>query len=51
MQTVSETGTLKALNEINLNFLNTGKIAQIKVTLGDVVKEGDVLAELDYKDL
>lgn len=51
VQTVSETGTVKAAKEIDLNFLNSGRIAKILVGVGEKVKEGQVLAELDYRDL
>lgn len=51
IQTVSETGTLKATDEIDLNFLNTGKVAKINVSLWDKVQAGDTLAELDFSDL
>jgi len=51
IQTVSETGTVKASSEIDLNFLNSGKIAKILVKIGDKVKKDQILAELDYSDL
>ncbi|MFH1662237.1 MAG: efflux RND transporter periplasmic adaptor subunit [Candidatus Falkowbacteria bacterium] len=51
LQTVSETGVVKASNEVDLNFSTTGKIAKILVKIGDIVKNGQVLAELDYSDL
>jgi RND family efflux transporter MFP subunit len=51
LQTVSETGTVKPLQEVLLNFLNTGTIAKINVKVGDNVKEQDVLAELDRSGL
>lgn len=50
-QTVSETGTVKAAKEIELNFLNSGKIAEISVKAGDIVKKDQILAELDYSEL
>lgn len=50
-QTVSETGTVKASSKIDLNFLANGKIAEILVKEGDKVKEGGVLAKLDYGGL
>ncbi len=50
-QTVSETGTVKASSEIDLNFLNTGNISKILIKVGDKVKKGQVLAELDYSGL
>jgi len=51
IQTVSETGTVKAASEIKLNFLNTGKVANILVKIGDKVIKDQVLAELDYSAL
>jgi len=51
VQTVSETGTVKSASEIDLNFLNSGKIAKILVKVGDKVKKDHVLAELDYSGL
>ena len=51
VQTVSETGSLKAINEIDLNFLNSGKLAKINYQIGDKVKPGYVIAELDYRSL
>ncbi len=51
IQTVSETGTVKASKEIELNFSQTGKINKININTGDQVKEGQVLAELDYESL
>lgn len=51
IQTVSETGTVKPSSEINLNFLNNGNIAKILVKTGAVVKQGQILAELDYSGL
>ncbi len=51
IQTVSETGMVKSANEINLSFLNTGKIEKMYVNIGDKVKKEDLLAELDYSSL
>lgn len=51
IQTVSETGTVKAAREIELNFINTGNVAKILVNIGDKVKKDQVLAELDYSGL
>lgn len=51
LQTVSETGTVKANNELNLNFLNSGKLTKLYVKIGDQVKTGQLLAELDYQSL
>lgn len=51
VQTVSETGTVKAAKEFDLNFGVSGKIKSIKAKVGDVVKSGQVLAELDHSTL
>ena len=51
IQTVSETGTIKASQEINLSFLNTGRLAKIYFKIGDQVEPGVLLAELDYGEL
>ena len=50
-QTVSETGMIKAAEEIDLNFPAAGKIAKIYAAVGDKVKKDQVLAELDSTDL
>jgi HlyD family secretion protein len=50
-QTVSETGTIKPISELELNFLNPGKIAMIPAIIGAQVKPDDVLAKLDTSDL
>jgi multidrug efflux pump subunit AcrA (membrane-fusion protein) len=51
VQTVSETGTVKAESELNLSFLNSGRISNIYKAIGDEVKQGDLLTELDFNDL
>jgi HlyD family secretion protein len=51
VQTVSETGTLKPLKQLELNFLQSGKITKINVKVGDKVVKDQVLAELDYSSL
>lgn len=45
-QTVSVTGTLTTQGSVDLNFNAVGDIAHILVKVGDVVQEGDLLAEL-----
>ena len=50
-QTVSETGAVKANQEIDLNFPNAGKITKIYAAVGDKVKPDQILAELDSSDL
>lgn len=51
IQTVSETGMVKANKEIDLNFTMNGKIANISSAVGDKVKKDQILAELDSSDL
>jgi len=51
VQTVSETGMVKANQEMDLNFTMSGKIANIFVKVGDKVKKDQILAELDSSDL
>ncbi len=50
-QTVSETGTVKARNELELNFLSPGKISAMAVKIGDKVKKDEILAEQDSASL
>jgi RND family efflux transporter MFP subunit len=50
-QTVSETGTIKPISELELNFLNPGKIAVIPAVVGAKVLQDDVLAKLNTTDL
>ncbi|MBI4779050.1 efflux RND transporter periplasmic adaptor subunit [Candidatus Falkowbacteria bacterium] len=51
IQTVSETGMVKANKEMDLNFTTSGRIAHIFVGVGDKVKKDQILAELDSSDL
>jgi len=50
IQTVAETGTLKPIDELELNFLSPGKVSQIMVEVGAQVKKDDILAKLDDSD-
>lgn len=50
-QTVNETGTVKAVNELELSLLNSGEISKINYKIGDKVKKDDILLELDYSSL
>jgi HlyD family secretion protein len=43
----SGTGTLIAAQEVNLNFKNNGVLQVLNVKVGDQVKAGDLLAQLD----
>lgn len=47
VQTISETGTVKKGEEINLSFKIAGRIEKIFVNVGDNVKTNEALAELD----
>lgn len=49
--TVSSSGTLTGKETANLKFKSGGKLAYIKVKSGDYVKEGQIIAGLDTKDL
>ena len=50
-QTIEVTGQLKPAARIDLAFKNTGTIRNISVKVGDVVKAGDILAELKADDV
>jgi HlyD family secretion protein len=43
----SGTGALIAANQVNLAFKTSGTLTKLNVTLGNTVKAGDLLAELD----
>ncbi|HRY63259.1 MAG TPA: efflux RND transporter periplasmic adaptor subunit [Patescibacteria group bacterium] len=47
IQTVDATGSISSAEDINLNFKSTGKLASLKVKVGDRVKTGDLLATLE----
>ncbi len=50
--TASGSGTLVASQSVNMSFSTSGKVVELNVKLGDMVKTGDVLARLDKaKDL
>ncbi|MDO8260655.1 MAG: efflux RND transporter periplasmic adaptor subunit [Candidatus Magasanikbacteria bacterium] len=51
VQTVSETGTVKASSEIDLSFLTQGRLTKKYFKIGDKIKVGDILAEIDYSGL
>jgi HlyD family secretion protein len=48
---VDSTGSIMPEAELDLSFGTSGTIAQVNVTVGDQVKQGDVLATLDTTDL
>lgn len=43
----SGTGSLTALDQVDLGFKSSGQVSQINVSVGDVVQAGDVLAVID----
>jgi len=51
IQTVSETGMVKANKEMDLNFTMNGKILNVFANIGDKVKKDQILAQLDSSDL
>lgn len=51
VQEVSETGTVKRGETVNLSFQNSGTVAKIYVQKGDEVRAGQLLAELDTNQL
>lgn len=51
VQTVNESGTLKPVREVSLNFLSAGRIQDVKVEVGDKVEAGMELASLDNSAL
>lgn len=51
IQTVNESGVLQPVREVALNFMNPGRIQDIKVRLGDEVSAGMELAVLDSSSL
>ncbi len=50
-QTVKETGKVESYKKIDLSFERSGKLKNKFVSVGDVVKKGDNLAELDNDSL
>ena len=51
LQTVSATGTVEAETKLDLRFINSGRIKEINVKVGDSVQEDEVLAKLDTVQL
>ncbi len=51
IQTVTEVGTVKASKELELNFAATGRVNKVSAKVGDTVKAGQVLMELDLSPL
>ncbi len=50
-QTISETGVVEAVQNIDLNFQSSGRITRIYVQAGDKVKVGQRLAQIDTTQL
>jgi multidrug efflux pump subunit AcrA (membrane-fusion protein) len=50
-QTVSTTGTVVAQSTTDLSFDQSGRVSAVYVTLGQEVKAGDVLAEIESDEL
>lgn len=51
IQEISATGNVESPSDINLRFKNSGKLTSLKVKVGDVVSVGQILAELDSRQL
>lgn len=49
-RTVLATGEVTSETDVNLSFKATGMVAKIVAKIGQQVKEGDILANLDQKD-
>ncbi|MGH7141022.1 MAG: efflux RND transporter periplasmic adaptor subunit [Minisyncoccia bacterium] len=50
-ETVSATGNTEPISSVSLGFQSGGTIARVNYQLGDTVKAGDVIAELDTASL
>ncbi len=50
-QTVSETGVVKLPKKVDLNFSQSGKVHELLINVGRVVKVGDLLARLNNDSL
>lgn len=51
LQEISETGSIKATDNISLSFKNSGRIQNISVSVGENVKQGDILAKIGTSQL
>ena len=49
--TVTTTGTVNSARSVKLSFSGTGRVAEVKVQVGDTVTKGQTLATLDTTDL
>jgi HlyD family secretion protein len=50
-QTVSETGTIKTVNQTDLSFKISGRVVSLLADVGDSIKTGQLLARLDLGTL
>lgn len=50
-QTVSETGTIKTVNQTDLSFKISGRVVSLLADVGDPIKTGQLLARLDLGTL
>lgn len=48
--TVSAAGNIRAESQVSLSFQGSGRVDQVNVSVGDTVKQGDVLARLESTD-
>jgi len=48
---VEETGTVKSDNKREVTTTVSGKIKKLNVQVGDVVKRGDIMAEMDFETI
>lgn len=48
-ETVLATGTLEAFKQVSVGAQASGRVESLKVSLGDEVKKGDLIAEIDSK--
>lgn len=48
---VNVTGTVKKAEELELQFKNSGKIANVNFETGDSVKEGEIIAQQENSDI
>ncbi len=46
-ETVLATGTLEAFKQVSVGAQASGQVESLKVALGDTVKKGDIIAEID----
>lgn len=49
--TINAAGNVSAINEVALPFQTSGRVANVNVQVGDTVKAGQVLMQLDTTDL